>query len=89
MFLNHHQQPLSVAGVQFLLKEYGHLAEVDLTCHQLRHTFARRLAEHNMPIDSLAKLLGHANLQTTQCYTSRGHKFNFFEVVEGLKIQGQ
>jgi hypothetical protein len=43
-------------------------AQVELTCHQLRHTFARRLAEQGMPIDSLAKLLGHQSIQTTQLY---------------------
>jgi integrase/recombinase XerD len=68
LFLNQHGRPLSVAGVQFRLKQYCQQAQVDLTCHQLRHTFARRLVEHNMPIDSLAKLLGHTNLQTTQLY---------------------
>ncbi len=68
LFLNQHGRPLSVAGVQFRLKQYCEQADVKLTCHQLRHTFARRLAEQNMPIDSLAKLLGHRNLQTTQGY---------------------
>ena len=41
---------------------------MELSCHQLRHTFARRLVEHDMPVDSLAKLLGHKDLQTTQRY---------------------
>lgn len=68
LFLNQRGRPLSVAGVQFRLKGYCQQAQVNLTCHQLRHTFARRLVEHNMPIDSLAKLLGHTNLQTTQLY---------------------
>ncbi len=68
LFLNQHSRPLSVSGVQYRLKQYCQQAEVELTCHQLRHTFARRLAEHGMPIDSLAKLLGHRNLQTTQLY---------------------
>jgi len=68
LFLNQHGRPLSVAGVQFRLKQYCQQAKVDLTCHQLRHTFARRLVEHDMPIESLAKLLGHTNLQTTQLY---------------------
>jgi len=68
LFLNQHGRSLSGAGVQFRLKQYGQQAQVDLTCHQLRHTFAWRLVEHNMPIDSLAKLLGHTNLQTTQLY---------------------
>lgn len=68
VFLNQHGQPLSVAGVQYRLKQYCQQAQVQLTCHQLRHTFARRLAEQGMPIESLAKLLGHQSIQTTQLY---------------------
>lgn len=68
LFLNQHGRPLSVAGVQFRLKQACERAGVELTCHQLRHTYARRLVEHNMPIDSLAKLLGHNDLRTTQRY---------------------
>jgi site-specific recombinase XerD len=68
LFLNQHGRPLSVAGIQYRLQEYCACAGIQLTCHQLRHTFARRLAEQKMPIDSLAKLLGHADLQTTQRY---------------------
>ncbi|MCP4542631.1 MAG: tyrosine-type recombinase/integrase [Chloroflexi bacterium] len=68
LFLNQHRRPLSVAGIQFRLKQYCQHAGVKLSCHQLRHTFARRLAEHQMPIDSLAKLLGHTDLRTTQRY---------------------
>lgn len=68
LFLNQHNRRLSVAGVQYRLKQYCEQANIKLTCHQLRHTFARRLAEQKMPIESLAKLLGHNALQTTQRY---------------------
>jgi len=68
VFLNQFQRPLTVSGVQYRLKQYCQKAEVEVSCHQLRHTFARRLAEQQMPLDSLAKLLGHARLQTTQLY---------------------
>ncbi|HMQ53156.1 MAG TPA: tyrosine-type recombinase/integrase [Anaerolineae bacterium] len=68
LFLNQHGRSLSVSGVQFRLKQYCLQAGVQLSCHQLRHTFARRLVEHKIPIDSLAKLLGHNDLQTTQRY---------------------
>jgi site-specific recombinase XerD len=70
LFLNQHQRPLSVAGVQYRLKQYCQRAGIHLTCHQLRHTFARRLAEQRMPIESISKLLGHAQIQTTQRYTA-------------------
>lgn len=68
LFLNQHSQPLSVSGVQYRLNQYCQQAGVQLSCHQLRHTFARRLAEQALPVESLAKLLGHSNLQTTQLY---------------------
>lgn len=68
LFLNQHGRRLSVAGVQYWLKQYSQQAGVPASCHQLRHTYARRLAEQAMPLDSLAKLLGHSSLQTTQLY---------------------
>ncbi len=70
LFLNQHQRPLSVSGVQYRLKQYCQRAGIQLTCHQLRHTFARRLAEQRMPVESISQLLGHAQIQTTQQYTA-------------------
>jgi len=68
LFLSRLGRRLSVDGVQYRLKQYCQKAGVKFSCHQLRHTFARRLVEHGLPIDSLAKLLGHHDLQTTQRY---------------------
>jgi site-specific recombinase XerD len=85
LFVNQHRRPLSVSGIQFRLKQYCQRAGVQLTCHQLRHTFARRLVEHNMPIDSLAKLLGHSDLQTTQRYIDGADptvRADFFEAIQ-------
>ncbi|MBC8265158.1 MAG: tyrosine-type recombinase/integrase [Anaerolineales bacterium] len=61
-------QPLTVAGVQSRLRHYCGLAEVHVTCHQLRHTFARQMAEEDMSVLNLSKLLGHTDLATTQLY---------------------
>jgi site-specific recombinase XerD len=41
-----------------------------VTPHQLRHTFARQFTEAGMPLPSLSKLLGHAQISTTQVYTA-------------------
>lgn len=68
LFLNERQQALTVAGVQWLLRSYGRKIEVHLAPHRLRHTFARQLIEARMPIESLAQLMGHAQISTTQIY---------------------
>jgi len=70
VFLNERGQPLSANGIQWLLHRYGRQAGIDLTPHQLRHTFARQLTEAGMPVTSLGKLMGHAQITTTQIYTA-------------------
>lgn len=70
LFLNQHHRPLSVAGVEFRLRTYCQALGIDLTCHQLRHTFARRLAEQCLPLATISHLLGHSQVTTTQRYTN-------------------
>lgn len=70
IFLNQHKRPLSVAGVEYIFKGYARQAGLNMTCHQLRHTFARRLAEQRMPTESIGCLLGHSQIKTTQRYTA-------------------
>lgn len=68
VFVNQHGRPLSVRGIQYRLQGYAAPINPAITCHRLRHTFARRLAEHGLPVESLAKLMGHNQLETTQLY---------------------
>lgn len=70
IFLNERGQPLTANGIQWLLHRYGQQAGLDLTPHQLRHTFARQVTEAGMPVTSLGQLLGHAQITTTQIYTA-------------------
>lgn len=69
LFLNQHQRGVTKDGIQSWLGRYTASAGVTISCHQLRHTFARRLADQRMPIESISKLLGHAFVTTTQRYT--------------------
>jgi site-specific recombinase XerD len=70
VFLNERGRPLKPNGILWLLHRYGDQVGVELTPHQLRHTFARQTVEAGMPLPSLGKLLGHVNLNTTQLYTA-------------------
>jgi len=70
VFLNERDGgPLSENGIEYCLREYGQQVGLSITPHQLRHTYARQLTEAGMPIASLGKLMGHAQISTTQIYT--------------------
>ena len=70
LFLNERGRPLKPNGILWLLHQYGEQVGLELTPHQLRHTFARQAVEAGMPLPSLGKLLGHVNLDTTLVYTA-------------------
>jgi site-specific recombinase XerD len=62
--------PINEPGVNYLVKKYAYQAHLeDVTCHTLRHTFARNLVDAGMPLDQVATLLGHESLDTTRVYT--------------------
>ena len=71
VFLNERDGgPLSENGIEYRLRRYGRKVGLSVTPHQLRHTYARQLTEAGMPVTSLGKLLGHAQVTTTQIYTA-------------------
>jgi site-specific recombinase XerD len=70
VFVNARGQPLSVSGIEWRLHQYGQQAGVAVSPHRLRHSFARQVTEAGMPLASVGKLLGHADLSTTQRYTA-------------------
>lgn len=71
VFLNERDGgPLSANGIEYCLREYAQQAGITVTPHQLRHTYARQLTEAGMPVTSLGKLMGHAQVSTTQIYTT-------------------
>ena len=60
--------PISVAGIQERIQHYAQRSGVAVTCHRLRHTYGRWMAEGEMPVLALSRLLGHSSIQTTQRY---------------------
>jgi len=77
MFITRRKKGFGVRGIQERLTYYGRKTGVKVSCHQLRHTFARRMAEAEMPVTSLAALMGHEQVSITQIYIAGA----------GLKVQ--
>lgn len=68
VFVTRRKRGISVRGIQDRLTHYARRAGIRVSCHQLRHTFGRRMAEGHMPLPSLSKMMGHAHVDTTQRY---------------------
>lgn len=70
VFLSYQGRGLSTTAIHKRLMGYRAKAEVELTAHRLRHTFANDLVSAEVPVTTIQKLLGHAWLTTTQGYVS-------------------
>jgi site-specific recombinase XerD len=68
LFITRRKEGIRERGIQDRLAHYCRQAGLEVSCHQLRHTFGRRMAEGEMPLPSLSKMLGHAQVTTTQVY---------------------
>jgi site-specific recombinase XerD len=68
VFTGRPSRRLSVRAIQHCLAWYCRQAGVQVSCHQLRHTFGRHLVEAGMPVTSIQRLLGHARIRTTEVY---------------------
>jgi integrase/recombinase XerD len=71
LFLNHRGKRLTRQGLWLIIKSYVEAAglDVDVTPHTLRHSFATHLLTDGADLRDVQKLLGHANISTTQIYT--------------------
>ena len=71
LFLNHRGKRLTRQGLWLIIKHYA--AEIgmgsEVTPHTLRHSFATHMLSGGAGLREVQKLLGHANISTTQVYT--------------------
>ncbi|MBC9785516.1 tyrosine-type recombinase/integrase [Heliobacterium chlorum] len=81
LFYSQRSEKMSQRGVSFLISKYANLTGIDhLTCHTLRHSFGHELAVRKIPLDVIARLMGHMkkdgspNLQMTSRYTMPGEE---------------
>ena len=71
LFLNHRGQQLTRQGLWLIIKAYAKQANLstEVTPHTLRHSFAAHKLNSGSDLQEVQKLLGHANISTTQIYT--------------------
>ncbi len=71
LFLNHRGQQLTRQGLWLIIKAYARKADLStaVTPHTLRHSFAAHKINSGADLEEVQRLLGHANISTTQIYT--------------------
>jgi integrase/recombinase XerD len=76
LFLNHRGQQLTRQGLWLIIKSYAREAKLssDVTPHTLRHSFAAHKLNSGSDLEEVQKLLGHANISTTQIYAQLDEK---------------
>ena len=71
VFVNHYGDPVTAAGITYILKKI--VSRSSLTTqihpHELRHTFATHMMNNGADLRAVQELLGHSSLSTTQIYT--------------------
>jgi len=70
LFLNHRGQRLTRQGLWLIIKHYVEQVGIaeDVTPHTLRHSFAAHKLSQGKSLQDIQRLLGHANISTTQIY---------------------
>jgi integrase/recombinase XerD len=76
LFLNHRGQRLTRQGLWLIIKHYVDEVGIseDVTPHTLRHSFAAHKLSQGKSLQDIQKLLGHANISTTQVYQRVGQE---------------
>jgi integrase/recombinase XerC len=71
VFINRRGGPLSVAGIRWIINQYGDRSGLDkhIHPHALRHSFATHLVNSGCDVRLVQELLGHISISTTQRYT--------------------
>ena len=66
--------PLTVSGVETMLKKIGHEAGIEVHAHMLRHSFATHMIENGVEMPFVQSMLGHKCYASTEVYIHVSNK---------------
>ncbi len=69
LFLDKSGKQMTMQAISVTIRKYGLAVGVRVSCHALRRTMATEMLKRGADLPSIAKLLGHANIKTTEHYT--------------------
>ena len=84
LLISQRAEKLDRDTINKILRKHGKELSMVMKPHKYRHTFCSRLIKKGIPITTVAKLAGHANIQTTSDYyinTSRKEKQEAVELL--------
>lgn len=97
LFYSQGNNKFSYGGANMMFKKYlekAGLSQKKYTLHCVRHTFASELLNAGMSLESLQKLLGHSDIETTRRYarltdkTLESEYFKAMSIIERGGIYG-
>lgn len=74
VFLSYLEAGLSTTSIHNRLLKYRAEANIQITAHRLRHSFANDMLNADAPITSIQKLMGHRWIESTQTYVMANDK---------------
>jgi len=74
VFLSYLEEGLTTKSIHMRLVHYRNMAGIQITAHQLRHSFANDMLNADAPVTSIQKLMGHRWIESTQTYVMANDK---------------
>lgn len=84
LFINLNGARLTRQGFWKIVKNYAQAAKIEkeITPHTLRHSFAMHLYQNGASLHDLQKMLGHADISSTQLYANIVKQTSFSDVYD-------